>query len=55
VSFKSTLQRHQKMIESLFEMEPQLNDLLALISDCVLNDNKVLFFGNGGSASDAQN
>ena len=54
MSFKSTLQRHQKMIESLFEMEPQLNDLLALISDCVLNDNKVLFFGNGGSASDAQ-
>ncbi len=54
MSFKSTLQRHQKMIESLFEMEPQLNDLLALISDCVLNDNKVVFFGHGGSASDAQ-
>ena len=54
MSFKSTLQRHQKMIESLFDMEPQLNDLLALISNCVLNDNKVLFFGNGGSASDAQ-
>ena len=54
MSFKSTLQRHQKMIEGLFAMEPQLNELLKHISNCVLNDNKVLFFGNGGSASDAQ-
>lgn len=40
------------------ESGAKLNELIAktctLISECLLNGNKVLLFGNGGSASDAQ-
>lgn len=54
MSFKATLGRHQHMIEGLFALEAQVNELLALVSRCVLSGNKLLFFGNGGSAADAQ-
>ncbi|EMR13665.1 Phosphoheptose isomerase 1 [Methylophaga lonarensis MPL] len=54
MSFHSTLHRHQQMVESLFDMAPQLDALLDRVRDCVLAGNKVLFFGNGGSAADAQ-
>ena len=54
MSFNSTLSRHQAMIEHLFALEPQVNALLTRIADCLQQGNKVLFFGNGGSASDAQ-
>lgn len=54
MSFKATIQRHQDMIDGLFDLEPQVNDLMLRVKDCLLAGNKVLFFGNGGSASDAQ-
>ncbi|AFJ03383.1 Phosphoheptose isomerase 1 [Methylophaga frappieri] len=54
MSFDATLQRHQRMVESLFELAPQLDALLKRVCDCVLAGNKILFFGNGGSAADAQ-
>ncbi len=54
MSFKATIQRHQDMIDGLFGLEPQVNDLMLRVKDCLLAGNKVLFFGNGGSASDAQ-
>ena len=54
MSFKSTLIRHQDMINGLFDLEPQVVALGQRIKDCLLAGNKVLFFGNGGSASDAQ-
>lgn len=54
MSFHATLQRHQQMVETLFPMSVQLDALLLKIRDCVLAGNKILFFGNGGSASDAQ-
>ena len=54
MSFKSTLSRHQTMVEALFALEPLINDLVQNISNCLSNGHKVLFFGNGGSASDAQ-
>ena len=54
MSFHSTLSRHQQMVDSLFAMTPQLDALLNRIAECVLAGNKVLFFGNGGSAADAQ-
>lgn len=54
MSFKSTLSRHQKMVEGLYELEPQVNTLIDMVKDCLASGNKVLFFGNGGSASDAQ-
>jgi D-sedoheptulose 7-phosphate isomerase len=42
------------MTESLFSLEPQVTALMQRIKQCVQAGNKVLFFGNGGSASDAQ-
>lgn len=54
MSFKSTLVRHQSMIEGLFALEPQVSALIERIKQCLDSGNKVLFFGNGGSASDAQ-
>lgn len=54
MSFKATISRHQDMIDGLLSLEPQVNQLMHRIKDCLLSGNKVLFFGNGGSASDAQ-
>lgn len=54
MSFKATISRHQDMIDGLLSLEPQVNQLMQRIKDCLLAGNKVLFFGNGGSASDAQ-
>ena len=54
MSFTRTLQRHQAMIERLFDLEPQTTALMQRIKQCLYAGNKVLFFGNGGSASDAQ-
>ena len=54
MSFKSTVIRHQKMVEDLFELESQIDALVSKIELALLNGHKVLFFGNGGSASDAQ-
>lgn len=54
MSFKSTLSRHQEMVEGLYTLEPQVEHLITTISKALASGNKVLFFGNGGSASDAQ-
>lgn len=54
MSFKATIIRHQAMIETLLTLEPQVSALAKRIKTCVEQGNKVLFFGNGGSASDAQ-
>lgn len=54
MSFNSTVKRHQTMVEGLVALEPQIEALLANISKCLVSGNKVLFFGNGGSAADAQ-
>jgi len=54
VSFKSALIRHQSMVEDLFSLDEQVNNLLNQIAKCLAQGNKVLLFGNGGSASDAQ-
>ncbi len=54
MSFKSTLIRHQNMVEGLYAVEPQVVNLVENVAKCLASGNKVLFFGNGGSASDAQ-
>ncbi len=54
MSFKSTVQRHQTMVEGLVTLGPQIDTLIENIRKCLASGNKVLFFGNGGSASDAQ-
>lgn len=54
MSFKSTLDRHQKMLAGLYALEPQIDSIVESIRKCLASGNKVLFFGNGGSAADAQ-
>jgi len=54
VSFKSTLNRHQQMLNDLFALEPQVNALCETVRRALAQGNKVLFFGNGGSAADSQ-
>ncbi|RKZ79443.1 MAG: phosphoheptose isomerase [Gammaproteobacteria bacterium] len=54
MSFKSTLIRHQNMVEGLYLLESQIISLVENVAKCISSGNKVLFFGNGGSASDAQ-
>ncbi len=54
MSFKTTVIRHQNMVEGLFALEPQIDVLVDQIDAALANGNKVLFFGNGGSAADAQ-
>jgi len=54
VSFKATVIRHQAMVDGLFSLEPQIDTLIKHVASALANGNKVLFFGNGGSASDAQ-
>lgn len=54
MSFKATVIRHQAMVDGLFSLEPQIDTLIKHVASALANGNKVLFFGNGGSASDAQ-
>ncbi len=54
MSFKATVLRHQAMVEGLTALEPKIAELVAKVQEAVANDHKVLFFGNGGSAADAQ-
>jgi len=54
VSFKATVTRHQTMVDGLFALEPQIDSLVKQVASALTKGNKVLFFGNGGSASDAQ-
>ena len=54
MSFQSTLNRHQDMLAGLFGLEPQVNALCETVRHALARGNKVLFFGNGGSAADSQ-
>ena len=54
MSFKSALDRHQDMLTKLYYLEPQINAMVDVVRNALKQGNKVLFFGNGGSASDAQ-
>ena len=42
-----------RMLESLTDLEAQLNKAADLIDDCFRTGNKLLMCGNGGSAADA--
>ncbi len=54
MSFNSTLTRHHNMAIKLSSLESQVNALVNSIIECLNTGNKILFFGNGGSAADAQ-
>lgn len=52
--FQQQLAAHQSAVERLPELLPELEKLSAAIIESLNAGHKVLFFGNGGSAADAQ-
>lgn len=52
--FETQLAAHHAATQRLGECLPVIEQLSATIIDALYNGNKVLFFGNGGSAADAQ-
>lgn len=48
------LQAHQEAVATLNGIAPQIASLGNALVTCLRNGNKLLLFGNGGSASDAQ-
>tara|TARA_B100001173_G_C15698821_1_gene425168 strand:- start:21 stop:587 length:567 start_codon:yes stop_codon:yes gene_type:complete len=45
---------HIKVANSIFDLSKDIIDCAKLCNECLKNEGKVLLFGNGGSASDAQ-
>lgn len=54
MSFLNTLQRHMDAVSTLGDLEPELNAMADRVYQCVTQNGKVLFMGNGGSAADCQ-
>lgn len=54
MSFSDTLTRHITVMQQLASLDTKVTRLFEQVSKCVQSGHKVLFFGNGGSASDAQ-
>jgi D-sedoheptulose 7-phosphate isomerase len=52
--FEQAIQDHHAVIESVRSQQPVLEQIAAEMTNAVLHGNKVLWFGNGGSAADAQ-
>ena len=47
----------EQSVDSLnnsISLKPDINGAINLIIDCIKNGNKLIIFGNGGSAADAQ-
>lgn len=42
------------IIEESVKLSPKINDAIDLIVECIRNGNKIVLFGNGGSAADSQ-
>ena len=52
--FADSLSEHQALFQSLGSLQDQLESLALQAIACLQNGGKILIFGNGGSASDAQ-
>ncbi len=49
------LEEHNRVIEKILSNQTEkINEIAQLIINCYKNGNKVILFGNGGSAADAQ-
>jgi len=48
------LEKTSGIILGLESIIPDINKVIEIISKCLINGNKVILFGNGGSASDAE-
>jgi D-sedoheptulose 7-phosphate isomerase len=48
------ISQHQDALEVLKKLSGKLNDIALLCQKALQGDNKIIFFGNGGSAADSQ-
>ena len=48
------IENSSKVILELKSIIPEINKTINIISRCLINGNKIVLFGNGGSAADAQ-
>lgn len=53
-NLKKSILESSKIIRDSLRLVPQIEESIHVITDCILKGNKVLLFGNGGSAADAQ-
>ena len=51
---QNLIKQSTENIEKLKSLSEQINQSIKVIIDCCRNGNKVIIFGNGGSAADAQ-
>lgn len=52
--FEVTIREHLKVIESLRNLLPALEQIAEIMSGAILDGKKILWCGNGGSAADSQ-
>ncbi len=48
------LTESSELIKGSVSLVPEIQKIIEIITDCIKNGNKVILFGNGGSAADAQ-
>ena len=52
--FEHNLLQHRRLFSQLSTLRPQVCQAAVLMADCLHRGGRLLFFGNGGSASDSQ-
>jgi len=53
-SIQKKIENTSKVILELKSIMPEINKTIDIISKCLIRGNKIILFGNGGSAADAQ-
>ncbi len=53
-NLKKSILESSKIIKDSLRLVPQIEKSIHIIVNCILKGNKVILFGNGGSAADAQ-
>ena len=51
---KTTIIQSSKIIANSISLIPEIEETISVITNCIKHGNKVIIFGNGGSAADAQ-
>lgn len=54
LNIKESIQESTKTIQDVVKLIPQIQKTIVVITKCLSNGRKVVLFGNGGSAADAQ-
>jgi D-sedoheptulose 7-phosphate isomerase len=54
VNLTETIQESVETIQNIVNLIPQIEESITTIVDCFSNGKKIILFGNGGSAADAQ-